>query len=206
MIRVLAWGLVLLAAGAALALVWPRPPAESSAEVTFARDMSAHHLQAVALSVTLFKRAADPEVKRLAQDIMLTQQAQVGQMSGWLMAWGRPQAGARPPMAGMDRAAMGLATPAQEAGLETLPVRGAETQFLILMRRHHAGGVAMAQAALQHLRRPETRAFAGRVVVAQRSEIGILDRLLVRRGVTPPNLPSASPTGQPAEMPGMSHP
>lgn len=206
MTRVLAWVLILLAAAAALALIWPRPPAESSAEVTFARDMSAHHLQAVSLSVTLFKRAADPEVKRLAQDILLTQQAQVGQMSGWLMAWGRPQAGARPPMAGMNREAMGLATPAQEAALDTLPVRAAETQFLVLMRRHHAGGVAMAQAALGHLRRPETRAFAERVVVAQRSEIEVLNQLLIRRGIAPSSLSLTPPTGQPAEMPGMSHP
>ncbi|WP_288481582.1 DUF305 domain-containing protein [uncultured Deinococcus sp.] len=202
MTRVLAWSLILLAVAAALVLAWPRPPAESSAEVTFARDMSAHHLQAVGMSVTLFRRAADPEVRRLAQDIMLTQQAQVGQMSGWLMAWDRPQAGARPPMAGMDRAAMGLATPAQEASLETLPVRAAETQFLRLMRRHHAGGVAMAQAALEHLRRPETRAFASRVVVAQRAELGVLDHLLLQRGVAVPGLP----TGVPENMPGMSHP
>ena len=58
------WGgaaLATAALGAGLAVVWPAPPREPSADVTFARDMAAHHAQAVNMSVTLLRRAADPE-------------------------------------------------------------------------------------------------------------------------------------------------
>lgn len=183
LIPVLTAGLLgTVVAGGALALAWPRPPAEGSVDVTFARDMSAHHAQAVEMSVTMAKRAADPAVKLLAQDILLTQQAQIGQMSGWLMAWGRPLAGFGAPMAGMDRVSMGLATPQQVRELASLPVKVAETQYLKVMRRHHQGGVTMAQSALKHVNRPEVRAFAGRVVTAQTSEMEAIDTLLAKRG------------------------
>ncbi|MPY68265.1 DUF305 domain-containing protein [Deinococcus sp. SDU3-2] len=170
--------LALLSGG--LAVAWPRPPAEGSPDVTFARDMSAHHAQAVDLSVTMFKRAADPAVKLLAQDILLTQQAQIGQMGGWLMAWGRPLAGREAPMAGMDPAHMGLASAKDMRDMETLPVRTAQTRYLVLMRRHHQGGVTMANSALAQVERPEVRAFAERVVAAQTSEIQAIDALLTK--------------------------
>lgn len=173
-----------LAAVATVGALWvavPRPPSEASPEVRFARDMSAHHAQAVDMSVILFKRAADPAVRLLAQDILLTQQAQIGQMSGWLMAWGRPLAGLDAPMAGMNRAQMGLASGAEVAQLQTLPVNTAQTHYLTLMRRHHQGGVAMAKSALKTVKRPEVQAFARRVVSAQTAEIQAIDALLADR-------------------------
>ena len=173
-----------------ISAAWPRTPGDPSADVTFARDMAVHHAQAVNMSVTLVKRAANPEIRLLAQDILLTQQAQIGQMQGWLMAWGRPLAGREAPMSGMDRSSMGMASAAEEKTLTSLPVKVAETQFLILMRRHHQGGVAMATAALKTVRRSEVRAFAQRVVTAQTSEIQALDALLQGRGVTPEPAPT----------------
>ena len=100
---------LLLGSGVVLGLNLSKVPGETGPDVRFARDMSAHHIQAVEMSVTLLKRARDPAVRLLAQDIALTQQAQIGQMSGWLMAWGRPLAGREAPMAGMDRSEIGRA-------------------------------------------------------------------------------------------------
>lgn len=137
------------------------------------------------MSVTLLKRATDPAITLLAQDIALTQQAQIGQMSGWLMAWGQPIAGLEAPMAGMNRAEMGLATPQAVQRLGSVPVATAERQYLTLMRSHHRGGVAMAKAALKSVKRPEVRAFAERTVVAQTSELRAIDALLAQRGVQP---------------------
>ncbi|GGB60803.1 DUF305 domain-containing protein [Deinococcus soli (ex Cha et al. 2016)] len=187
--RVQRHGLSLWAGGALAAAVlgvfsaalWPRSPTEGSADVTFARDMSAHHAQAVNMSVTLFDRARDPAVKRLAQDILLTQQAQIGHMGGWLMAWGRPLSGIEAPMAGMHRAHMGLASPEQERALQSLPIDQAETQYLTLMRRHHQGGVAMARGALKRVQRPEVQAFAQRVIVSQASEVRAIEAMLQNR-------------------------
>lgn len=175
----LSWwaGGVLAAAvmGLGTAAMWLRPPAEGSAEVSFAREMSAHHAQAVDLSVTLLKRAADPAVNLLAQDILLTQRAQIGQLRGWLLAWGRPLAGRASPMA-----STGLADARDERDLQRFPVYIAETRYLVLMRRHHQGDVAMARLALKTVRQPDVRAFAERVV-AQTTEIQAIDALLNKR-------------------------
>lgn len=181
-------GLALLGLGAGSAVIWAnaQPPAEGSPEVRFARDMSAHHAQAVDMSVTLLKRASDPAVRLLAQDITLTQQAQIGQMSGWLMAWDRPLAGLEPPMAGMNREAMGMASVSDVQELGHLAPVVAEGRYLVLMRQHHLGGVAMAKSALNTVKSKPVRAFAQRVVVSQTSEISAIDALLEQRALTPP--------------------
>lgn len=179
----------LLAGGLGAALVTAPGagvPAEDGADVRFIRDMGAHHAQAVEMSVVMLKRASDPAVKLLAQDIAVTQQGQIGQLSGWLTAWGLPVAGAQPPMHGMDRAEMGMATPADVQALDHLPVRVAEGRYLLLMRRHHLGGVAMAKAALTGARQPLVQAFANRVVASQTAEVRSIDAMLKARSLTPP--------------------
>ena len=75
-------------------LVWGRAwsdrPAESSADVEFAREMSVHHAQAVDMALRIGPRTTDPELRLLARDIALTQQGQIGIMQGWLEAWDYP--------------------------------------------------------------------------------------------------------------------
>ena len=63
-------------------------PSETSPEAGFARDMSTHHAQAVAMAEAIRDRTEDPDLKLLATDIALGQQAQIGRMSGWLDEWG----------------------------------------------------------------------------------------------------------------------
>lgn len=74
-------------------------PAEGSADVGFARDMQAHHAQAVEMALLVRERTDDPELRQVALDIELTQQQQQGQMYGWLAVWDLPQASSAPPMA-----------------------------------------------------------------------------------------------------------
>lgn len=184
---------LLLGSGVVLGLTMTATPGETSPEVRFARDMSAHHTQAVDMSVTLFRRASDREVRLLAQDMLLTQQAQIGQMAGWLMSWGRASSGEEAPMVGMNRVDMGLASPAEVSALDRLPAGLAETRYLALMRRHHLGGVAMAKAALNTVKRPEVRAFVERVIATQTSEISAIDTMLRARMAL--NAPALSEQG-----------
>ena len=184
---------ILLGSGVVLGLNLPNSPSETGPDVRFARDMSAHHTQAVDMSVTLLKRARDPQVRLLAQDVALTQQAQVGQMAGWLMAWGRPPSGQEAPMAGMNRRVIGWASAAEIGTLDKLSTGLAEVRYLGLMRRHHLGGVAMAKAALGTLKRPEVRSFAERVILAQTAEVTAIDAMLKAR--TTPGAPAISEQG-----------
>jgi uncharacterized protein (DUF305 family) len=187
---------VLLAGFAAYAFLTWRPPGDGGAEATFARDMQAHHIQAVAMALPLRERSADPELRALALDIMLTQQAQIGQMQGWLAAWGLPLGGAAPPMNGQGEM-MGMASQQQVNGLQTLPIPEAEVSFLQLMIRHHQGGVLMAQEALRSTNRPEVVRLAQAIEAAQQSEIEAMEAMLQKRGAAP--LPPLQPMD-------MSHP
>ena len=183
--RIRAWWvivpLLLLAGLAAFWLATSRAPAEGSPEVTFARDMAAHHAQAVEMALIVRDRSADEELRRFALDIILTQQAQIGQMQGWLAVWGRPLAGSRP-----DMQMPGMATQQQVNELQALPVAAMETSFLQLMIRHHQAGVAMAQAALGQTRRPEVVRLARAIVQGQQSEIAYMEQLLKQRGAPAP--------------------
>src|SRR5687768_6203740 len=58
-------------------------------DVGFAQDMKTHHAQAVEMSAIVHERSDDPDLGYLALDIMTTQQAQIGMMSGWLDQWGQ---------------------------------------------------------------------------------------------------------------------
>src|SRR5215203_2460385 len=73
-------------------------PRDSSPEAGFARDMSVHHAQAVAMAEAIRGRTSDPDLRLLATDIALGQQRQIGRMSGWLDEWQLPQTSTAAPM------------------------------------------------------------------------------------------------------------
>lgn len=185
---------IALAAYAAGTRQTPGRPGDVSAEAGFARDMAVHHAQAVEMGEAIRFRTADPELRALATDIVLSQQAQIGQLTGWLEAWGLPATGRRPAMAWMGHPGggrmPGMATPAEVASLSQVPPAEAEILFLHAMIRHHQGGVAMAEGLLARSGRTEVRRLAEKIVAGQQSEIEAMAGLLRTRGVQPP--PSAA--------------
>lgn len=168
------------------------PPSDVGADAGFARDMQTHHLQAVQMALLVRDRTDDEEVRTVAYDILTSQQQQAGQMYGWLVQWGLPQTGSRPPMAWVDAEHApdhagpsdpmpGMATPAELAELQAATGVEAERLFLRLMIAHHHGGVAMAQAAVADARTPEVTTLAAAIAAAQASEIELLQQMLDSR-------------------------
>jgi uncharacterized protein (DUF305 family) len=159
-----------------------RPPGEDSVEAGFARDMIVHHDQAVAMALSMRDRTANPEIKSLATDIILTQENQMGQMQGWLNVWGLPGTGLAPHMAWMDHPTPGLmpgmATPEELAHLDQLTGTAADDEFLRLMIAHHQGGIAMAEAALERSSNEQVRDLATSIVTSQTSEIKAMQDLM----------------------------
>ncbi len=148
---------VLVALGVGVGLVIPilNRPADDSPEAGFARDMSAHHAQAVEMGMIAYARASDERVRFLGRDIALTQQGQIGMMQGWLSEWGLNPTGSEPPMAWMPEGAAsirdglmpGMATQAQVEQLRTATGKDEDILFIKLMQQHHLGGIHMAEAA-----------------------------------------------------------
>lgn len=183
------------------ALVVARPdaatPGDASVDAGFARDMQAHHAQAVELSVLLRDRSQDPRLRAIALDILTIQQQQIGQMAAWLRLWGLPAASPAGPMAWMTDGAhthgeQGAATGYSAmpgwvqaddlAALQDADGVDAERLFLELMIDHHAGGVEMARYAVEHARHAEVVRFAQGVVDSQTREQKVLQDLLDERG------------------------
>lgn len=180
-------------------------PVPSVVDIGFAQDMSEHHDQAILMSRTLAPDVA-PEVRGLADRIVIAQTAETATMRGWLTWFGEP-AGAAEPMAWMhvdDGSGAHDHTAAADADGEHPPMPGtatteeiqrlaaargveAEVLFLQLMIRHHRGGIEMATAARDDPRAGEaTRRLAESMIVEQNSEIGLMRTLLLARGAELP--------------------
>lgn len=178
--------LALLALGIGGAwLLRPSFPQSTSAEAVFARDMAAHHAQAVEMATIIRDRTTNEELRYLTLDMILTQQAQFGQMQGWLAVWQQPLAVAEPPMNGHGEH-MGMATAEQIDSLRTLPVEQAEERFLQLMIRHHQGALLMAEDVLASTSRPEVVRLATAIKNGQSSEIAFMEKRLNERGAALP--------------------
>lgn len=189
---------------AAAACGWSRPPADDSPEAGFARDMATHHDQAVEMAFILRDVTADPRLRALTYDIIVTQAAQRGVFMGWLQQWGLPQASSGPRMAWMPAAAHsahvhaaaatgeglmpGMASAREMQALRAAPPAEAEILFLKLMIRHHEGGVQMARALLALSRNEPVVTMARSVDASQAAEITLMKELLAERGAGP--LPS----------------
>ena len=170
-------------AGASLSLlIAPATPRENSPEAGFARDMMVHHAQAVEMAEIVRDKTESEEIRTLAADIALTQQAQIGMMQGWLAVWGLPIGETGPAMAWMGHPTEGpmpgMATPQEIQRLTDAPPEEADEQFLWLMIRHHRGAIPMAEAILDRTDRPEVRQLAEAVAASQRQEIRTMKALL----------------------------
>ncbi len=152
-----------------------------------------HHAQAVEMAEILRDKPVSPGMQTLAKDIALTQQAQIGQMQGWLSVWGLPMTGAEPAMAWMghptDGRMPGMATPEEIEALQEASPQEAEKRFLQLMIPHHQAAVPMAEAVLEETDRPEVRRLASAVIASQRAEIEVMREMLEERGAAPGDHP-----------------
>ena len=170
-------------------------PGEDSPEAGFARDMSAHHGQAVSMAGTLHRTTQDGGLASMAFDIVTTQQGQIGMMQAWLADWDLEANSADPPMAWMGQSSHhaaaghggmpGMASPADLARLRELRGRDQDVLFCQLMIRHHQGGVAMAEGLLARSDNRTVRLLAESIKASQVSEIDAFKQVLTRLGAQP---------------------
>lgn len=179
----------------------PKQVADDGPDAGFARDMQAHHAQAVEMALIIRDTSSNDEIRAVAYDIATTQQHQKGQMFAWLQEWGLSQARSSTPMAWMGTGAHGsahsaqpsaqpsaspqggmegMATPEQLQALRAASGTEADRLFVDLMIRHHQGGVAMATAAVNLAKTARVRDFAAGLVAAQSAEITALQDLRAR--------------------------
>lgn len=182
---------IAIAAAAGALFLWAssRTPGENSAEAGFARDMMVHHAQAVEMAEIVRDRTENPEIRSLATDIAMTQQAQIGQMQGWLDVWGLSPTATEKPMAWMghpmDGPMPGMATPEEIDRLGKLPPEKADELFLRLMIPHHRAAIPMARAIDERSDDPVVDLFAEKVMASQRAEVENMQKMLEDMGAPP---------------------
>ena len=210
--RALVYGaaaLALLLVGATVGLVIGRwqstPVAEedkpNAVDIGFCQDMSVHHRQAVEMGDIARLRGHSREVRVLGYDISSTQNGQIGRMQGWLTLWDAPAQAPGELMTWMkgghgghgtgqhaqsdDVPMPGMATEQEMRKLRRLSGREFDVFFLQLMLRHHQGGTAMAEYAVEHARIPAVRALAQSMLDSQGSEMKVMRAMLEQLGAEP---------------------
>ena len=160
-----------------LLLTRDRHPGSDSVDVGFYQDMTTHHEQAVLMAQLGVFNSENQTVRSMAQEIIVLQSVQIGEMRTDLETWGHSTT-ERP-----DRAMewMSMSVPyeempgmATEAELDALQAaRGAEADalFLELMAEHHRGGIHMAQYAEAEAGEESVRLFANRMGRSQALEV-----------------------------------
>lgn len=189
MLAVLAGAVVVLFGLSVWLWLAAREPGNDSAEAGFARDMMVHHAQAVEMSEIIRDRTNNDRIETLATDITLTQQAQIGQMQGWLNLWDLPIAGTEPAMEWMGMSVEGrmpgMASQEEINRLRNLPPEEADKLFLQLMIPHHEAAVPMSDAVLERTDNPAVERLANAIIASQEAEIEIMQELLREMDAAP---------------------
>ncbi|MEV4239962.1 MULTISPECIES: DUF305 domain-containing protein [unclassified Nocardia] len=180
-------------------------PDPGAVDIGFSQDMSAHHAQAVEMAGIALIASTDNDVRRLAYDILTTQQEQIGRMQGWLQMWGKPNqnvdgymgwmteqsghshsgATADHAMSGPSASMPGMATTAEVTALRQATGTTLDTMFLQLMLRHHQGGLSMTQYAAQHAETTAVRTLASAMATTQQGEAQLITTMLTARNAKP---------------------
>jgi uncharacterized protein (DUF305 family) len=170
-------------------------PSATSVDAGFAWDMAVHHRQAVDMAGYARDHTTDPAIKNLAFDIETSQFNQVGQMQGWLDAWGLSVNNPNAPMAWMAGSGHnhiqsnglmpGMASTTEVAQLETMTGKALDIRFLQLILHHHQGGLPMAQWGAEHATTDYVRNSAQKMAAAQSAEVLLMEQLLRERGASP---------------------
>jgi len=162
-------------------------------DIGFCTDMTVHHMQAIGMCERVLGRDTGDPVQAAATEVLRNQAIEVGMMRAWLADWGASTA---PPTTVMAWMSMGEMAAGEHEGMPLADMPGYATlaelsalsmadsgvpvgrMWLQLMRAHHVGGVAMAEAAAGMASSEKVVRLARTQAEAQTWEIDQYDVLL----------------------------
>jgi uncharacterized protein (DUF305 family) len=156
----------------------------NDADVAFATGMIPHHQQAIVMSRWAERRAADPQVKALADRISAAQGPEIKTMTAWLKAWDQPVPDAYDPehgghsMDGMDKGSDGMMSADDMETLDKAKGKAFDREFLRQMIEHHKVAVAMAKDELTSGESRDAKVLATSIIQGQTAEIAEMRDLL----------------------------
>ncbi|ODH01118.1 DUF305 domain-containing protein [Nostoc sp. KVJ20] len=150
-------------------------PADANFDLRFIDAMILHHQGAVEMAKEAQQKSKRPEIKKLADDIIKSQNQEITQMKQWRQAW-YPSAGNKP-MAHNSQMGhmMEMSSDQMQAMMMSQDLGAADAEFdlrfINAMIPHHEGAVTMAKDVLSKSKRPEVKQLAQEIIKAQNTEI-----------------------------------
>jgi uncharacterized protein (DUF305 family) len=137
-------------------------------EREFLEGMIPHHQEAVDTAKEVLARGGStPEIKKLAEDIVVAQEKEIAMMKGWYQAWYGEAYVADP----ADYKPM-------MRDLSTLSGAALDKVFLEDMVMHHMGAIMMAQSVQPYIENQEITDLTKAIMETQTAEIELMKRLI----------------------------
>lgn len=138
-----------------------------SSEREFIEGMIPHHQEAVDTAKEVIARGGTtPEIKRLVEDIVVAQEAEISEMKQWYEDW-----------YGQTYTDSGEYMPMMRE-LSQLSGEALDRRFLEDMIMHHMGAIMMARSVQSHIERPEIEELTRAIITTQSDEISLMRQLL----------------------------
>jgi uncharacterized protein (DUF305 family) len=153
----------------------PDGPTYNGIDTTFVQMMIVHHGQAIEMADLARQRAADPELRALADRISAAQAPEVTYLRTWLRNRRLPETDPS-----HDHSTMpGMQTPAEMTTLAGLNGAKFDHTFVAMMTEHHRGAQQMAGDVISGGNDELLREMANEMAVEQGSEIRRMAQLNV---------------------------
>lgn len=144
----------------------------NDADVAFAKGMLPHHEGAVDMAETQLKYGKNDAMRKLAQNIITTQEIEIKQMKNWLKA--NKDTAEQDYTKQMQQAySSGMSTMHNEM-MNGLQSEDADMAFAKGMLAHHKGAIAMAKVQLEYGKDEEMIKLAQAIIEAQAPEIDLM--------------------------------
>ncbi|MFC7614158.1 DUF305 domain-containing protein [Actinokineospora soli] len=145
----------------------------NDADIAYVRGMIVHHQQALDMTALAPERAANTQLKGLADRISDVQGPEIGMMNRWLTGHDLPAV--NPTDAHAHAAMPGMATAEEMAALAAASGPAFDRLFIDLMIRHHEGAIRMATDVKTKGIDVQVQEMADDVVAEQGDEIARLE-------------------------------
>lgn len=141
----------------------------------FIDAMVPHHREAIEMAKAARARSlTQPDLDKIANDIISSQQREIDQMLGWREQWfgSRELGPVLPEVLGVPESELGMEHGSADEVSGAVDV---DAKFAEMMIPHHEGAITMAEAAKERGQHDEVKDLADAIIDAQEREIGILE-------------------------------
>ena len=142
-------------------------PMTGKPDLDFVKGMMPHHRGAIDMAKVVLRYGKDPEIKKLAEDVVKAQESEIAFMKDWLAKADQAAFPVVPDSAKANEQAMSVMMKNMSATYSG----DADVDFVNGMIPHHQGAIDMAKVAQQYAKDPSLLKLAGDIVGAQEGEI-----------------------------------